>query len=77
VTGVGLRQRFGTLRERVSGERRRQSGAIERRDVEAEFRRQRMIEVQQPRCGCGDRLPRSVKPLEFAGERVVEAERSE
>jgi len=74
VACVCLRQRLGAVGQRVAGERRGQGGGVEGCDVEAEFGRERMIEVQQPWRGRGGRTERCVEPLELASERVVETE---
>src|SRR5437016_6002896 len=73
---VGLSQRFSAIGQRVSDEYRCPRAGIERVKVEAQLYGQRIVLKQQPWCAHDRRFLRNVESLEFASERIIEAERS-
>ncbi len=77
VARVGLRQRLRAVRHHVSGEHRGLGAVIERVEVQPQFRRQRIVEKQQPWPPHGRRSLRNVEPRQLASERIVERECSD
>ena len=75
VPGIGLRDRLGAFGQRVAGEQRGAGVTGQRRDVEAELLRERLVEEQRLRRRRGLRAPRHREALEVAGVGVFERER--